>query len=81
MRLDGKVALISGGARGMGGAEARLFAIEGAAVVIGDVRDELGQQVEAEINETGGKALYVHLRSSSWIQRTLAHYSSGEMLT
>ena len=61
MRLDGKVALISGGARGMGGEEARLFAAEGAAVVIGDVLDELGQQVEAEINETGGRALYVHL--------------------
>ncbi len=69
MRLDGKVALISGGARGMGGAEARLFAIEGAAVVIGDVLDELGQQVEAEINETGGRALYVHLdvtQESDW---------------
>ncbi len=69
MRLDGKVALISGGARGMGSAEARLFATEGAAVVIGDVLDELGQQVEAEINETGGKALYVHLdvtQESDW---------------
>ena len=69
MRLDGKVALISGGARGMGSAEARLFAIEGAAVVIGDVLDDLGQQVEAEINETGGRALYIHLdvtQESDW---------------
>ena len=69
MRLDGKVALISGGARGMGSTEARLFAIEGAAVVFGDVLDELGQQVEAEINETGGRALYVHLdvtQESDW---------------
>lgn len=74
MRLDGKVALISGGARGMGSAEARLFAIEGAAVVIGDVLDQLGQQVEAEINETGGRALYVHLdvtQESDW-QRAVA---------
>ncbi len=61
MRLQGKVALISGGARGMGAAEARMFAREGAAVVLGDVLDDLGQQVEAEINETGGKAIYTHL--------------------
>ena len=53
----------------MGSAEARLFATEGAAVVFGDVLDELGQQVEAEINETGGRALYVHLdvtQESDW---------------
>ena len=65
MRLDGKVALISGGARGMGAAEARLFAREGAAVVFGDLLDDLGQQVEAEINETGGKAVYTHLDVTS----------------
>ena len=61
MRLEGKVAFISGGARGMGAAEARLFAREGARVAIGDILDDLGRQVEAEINETGGEAIYVHL--------------------
>lgn len=65
MRLEGKVAIISGGARGMGAAEARLFAKEGARVVIGDVLDDQGKQVEAEIAETGGEATYVHLDVTS----------------
>ena len=56
MRLEGKVALISGGSRGQGAAEARLFAREGAAVVIADVLEEEGKKLEAEINETGGQA-------------------------
>ena len=60
-KLDGKVALISGGARGQGAAEARTFAREGAKVVFGDVRDSDGQQVEAEIRASGGEAVYVHL--------------------
>ncbi|MDE2688152.1 MAG: glucose 1-dehydrogenase [Chloroflexota bacterium] len=64
-KLDGKVAIISGGARGQGAAEARLFAEEGAKVVIGDILDEQGQQVEAEINELGGDALYLHLDVTS----------------
>ena len=55
MRLEGKVALISGGARGMGAAEAKLFAREGAKVVIGDVLGEEGRQTEAEVNEIGGE--------------------------
>ena len=59
MRLEGKVALISGGARGMGAAEARMFAGEGAKVVIGDVLEHEGSQTEAEINETGGQCLFV----------------------
>ena len=61
MRLDGKVALISGGARGMGAAEAKLFASEGAKVVIGDVLEEEGRQTEAQIAEAGGEALFVPL--------------------
>jgi 3alpha(or 20beta)-hydroxysteroid dehydrogenase len=60
-KLDGKVALISGGARGQGAAEAKTFAREGAKVVFGDVRDAEGQQVEAEIRASGGAAVYVHL--------------------
>ena len=65
MRLEGKVAIITGGARGQGATEARMFAQEGAKVVIGDVRDELGMQVEAEIRELGGEAAYLHLDVTS----------------
>jgi 3alpha(or 20beta)-hydroxysteroid dehydrogenase len=61
-RLDGKVALISGGARGMGAAHARAFVAEGARVVIGDIRDELGSQVAAEL---GAACVYVHLDVTS----------------
>ena len=57
MRLEGKVALISGGARGMGATEAKMFAREGAKVVIGDVLEEEGRKTEAEINETGGECI------------------------
>ncbi len=60
-RLDGKVALISGGARGQGAEEAKLMAQEGAKVVFGDILDDLGKQVEAEITEAGQEATYVHL--------------------
>ena len=65
MRLAGKVALISGGARGMGAAEAILFAREGARVVLGDVLDAEGERVEAEISGKGGEAVYVHLDVTS----------------
>ena len=64
-RLEGKVALISGGARGQGAVEARMFAGEGAKVVIGDILDAEGQQVEAEINEGGGQCVYVRLDVTS----------------
>ena len=68
-RLAGKVALISGGARGQGAAETRLFVREGAAVVFGDVLDDEGKKVEAEIRANGGRATYVHLdvtREADW---------------
>ncbi len=65
MRLEGKVAIITGGARGQGATEARMFAREGARVVIGDILDDQGMQVEAEIRETGGEAVYLHLDVTS----------------
>ena len=65
MRLQDKVALISGGARGLGAAQARLFAREGARVVIGDLLEEEGRLTEVAINETGGVCLFVPLDVTS----------------
>ena len=59
-RLDGKVALITGGASGMGMVASRLFASEGAKVVLTDVTDPAGDEVAASIRADGGVATYVH---------------------
>ena len=60
-RLDNKVAIISGGARGQGAEEARLFVREGAKVCFGDILDEEGMKRETEIRELGREATYAHL--------------------
>ncbi len=68
-RLDGKVVLISGAARGIGGEAARLMAKAGAAVVVADVLDEAGQQNVNAIRRDGGNAEYTHLdvtREEDW---------------
>jgi NAD(P)-dependent dehydrogenase (short-subunit alcohol dehydrogenase family) len=68
-RLDGKVALISGGAKGQGATEARMFVREGASVVFGDILDDEGKKLEAELRAAGGQATYVHLnvtRADDW---------------
>ena len=59
-RLAGKIAIITGGAAGMGAAEARLFAREGAAVIIADVTDDDGAAVQESIRDAGGDAEFVH---------------------
>ncbi|MCB1264573.1 MAG: glucose 1-dehydrogenase [Mycobacterium sp.] len=61
-RVDDKVALISGGARGMGAADARMLVAEGAKVVLGDILDEQGAALAAEL---GDSARYVHLDVTS----------------
>ena len=78
-KLDGQVALISGGARGQGEAQARLFAREGAAVAIGDVLEEDGRRVAESIIDTGGQAMFRKLDvsdQSNWAE--LVEQTTGQ---
>ena len=85
-RLEGKVALISGGARGQGAVEAQMFAEEGAKVVIGDILDDAGRQTEAQLRELGYECTYVHLDVTSetdWdaaVQTAVAAYGKLDIL-
>jgi NAD(P)-dependent dehydrogenase (short-subunit alcohol dehydrogenase family) len=86
MRLQGKVALITGAAHGMGEAEAKMFAKEGAQVVVADMDEAAGQQVAAGIAEVGGKALFVRLdvtREEDWqqaVETTVARFGKLDIL-
>jgi NAD(P)-dependent dehydrogenase (short-subunit alcohol dehydrogenase family) len=73
-RLDGKVAVITGAASGLGAEAARLFAREGAAVVVNDVNAAAGEQVAAEIRAAGGKAQFIagDVRSTPEVERLYA---------
>ncbi len=59
-RFDGKVAIVTGGASGIGEATMDRLSSEGAAVVCVDINDELGESVVQKINDKGGKAAYRH---------------------
>ncbi|OKJ57463.1 SDR family NAD(P)-dependent oxidoreductase [Streptomyces sp. CB02261] len=66
-KLDGRVVLVTGAARGQGEQEARLFAAEGARVVLADVLDDAGEALAGELGEK--RAVYVHLdvtREADW---------------
>ena len=86
MRLEGKVALITGGARGQGATEGQLFVDEGAKVVLADILDAEGGSTAAQIRENGGEASYVHLDVTSedeWraaIEFTLQAYGRLDVL-
>jgi len=58
-RLEGKLALVTGAASGIGAASARVFAAEGAAVVIADINEDLGRQTAEEIRTAGGQAQFL----------------------
>ncbi|MDB5985003.1 MAG: family oxidoreductase [Nevskia sp.] len=82
-RLKDKVAIITGGARGMGAATVRLFVAEGAKVVIGDVLDADGAKLAAELN---GNAIFLHhdvTDEASWntlIETTLVKFGAVDVL-
>src|ERR1700721_2207335 len=84
--LMGKVALVTGGASGIGRATALLFAREGASVAITDLNQKTGQQVAAEINQSGGRAIFepadVTLASDCQrvVQRTVAEFGGIHIL-
>jgi NAD(P)-dependent dehydrogenase (short-subunit alcohol dehydrogenase family) len=86
MRLENKVALITGGASGMGASMARIFAREGAKVVIADMLEAEGKEVAAEITRANGSAIFQKLDVSSeaeWraaIDATLAAYGMLDIL-
>ena len=86
MRLKSKVAFISGGARGMGASEGRLFSKEGAKVVLGDLREDLGRKVASEIRASGGEAIFIKLDvtdEQSWrraISETISQFGQLDIL-
>ena len=86
MRLEGKIAMVTGGAHGMGAEECKLFAREGAKVVIADIRKDDARKVEAEIAESGGEAMFVQLNVSdedAWgsaVQQAVSRFGRLDIL-
>ncbi len=85
-RLEGRVAIVTGGASGIGAATAHRLAAEGAHVVVTDIQDGLGKEVVEAIQERGGVAMYVHhdvTSPSDWEQvvaTTVAEYGGLDIL-
>jgi len=85
-RLEGKVALITGAALGMGRAHARLFASEGAKVIVADINEEAGRENVEAINKDGGEAIFLKhdvANESDWkqvIDKSIATYGKVDIL-
>ena len=86
MRLQDKVAIISGGARGMGAVEAKLFASEGCRVIIGDIIESDGLKVESEIIKSGGESIFIKLdvtKQNDWdsvVSGAVEHFGKIDIL-
>ena len=75
MRVEGKVAFVSGGARGLGAADVCLLSQEGAAVAFGDVLEEEGRKLEAELRAMGRRVMFVPLDvtdEAQWVRAVAA---------
>ena len=85
-RLDGKIAFLSGAARGIGAETARLMVEAGAKVALGDLLDERGRETVRGLEAAGGEALYVHhdvTRADDWaaaIDATVARFGGLDIL-
>ncbi|TVZ02185.1 SDR family oxidoreductase [Trebonia kvetii] len=82
-QLDGKVALISGGARGMGAEHVRQFIAQGARVVFGDVRDDEGKALAAEVGSDGHYLHHDVTSEDEWaaaVSETVSRYGSLDIL-
>ena len=85
-RLDGKVALISGAAKGMGAVEARMFAKEGASLVIGDILEDEGTKLALEISYEGASCVFAQLdvrEASQWesaVTKAMSAYGRLDVL-
>ena len=85
-RLENKVALVTGGSRGMGAAEALMFAKEGAHVVIGDILEKEGEKTASEIDSPDARCLFEKLdvlKASDWesvIERIISTFGKLDIL-